>query len=166
MTSRLTYFPPTCLLCLSKLAVNDRYTFLINLNLKNLFTCVHMVSGSDNSQHTQCWCCCPWWVTCCCQWSSFFFSNSAEAIVPENKLKPLKPVAIKVETWFRYHFGLLRPKKYSQQKLNHFQNQPRNRLVSFTVNTANEKAKTLCLTLCKVQLTLRPFESYLVHSWT
>jgi hypothetical protein len=37
-----------------------------------------------------------------------FFSNSAET---ENELKPLKPGAIKVETRFRYHFGLLRPKK-------------------------------------------------------
>jgi hypothetical protein len=63
---------------------------------------------------------------------AFFFSNSAET---KNELKPLKPGAIKVETRFRYHFGLLQPKKYSQQKLNHFRNQPQNRPVSFTVNT-------------------------------
>jgi hypothetical protein len=49
-----------------------------------------------------------------------------KAIMPENKLKPLKPGAIKVETQFWYHFELLQPKKYSQQKLNHFQNWPQN----------------------------------------
>jgi hypothetical protein len=40
-----------------------------------------------------------------------FFSNFVEAIVPENELKPLKPVVIKVETRFWYHFGLLQPNK-------------------------------------------------------
>jgi len=42
--------------------------------------------------------------------------------------------AIKVETRFRYHFGLLRPKTHTSLFRNHFRNRLRKAAISSTVN--------------------------------
>jgi hypothetical protein len=49
MMRRPTYFRPTCLYWLPKPVANGKDTFLININSKNLFIVVHIVSGSGNS---------------------------------------------------------------------------------------------------------------------
>jgi hypothetical protein len=45
--------------------------------------------------------------------------------------------AIKVETRFRYHFGLLRPKTHTSLFRNHFRNRLRKAAISSTVNDPN-----------------------------
>ena len=59
------------------------------------------------------------------------------ALCAKPSFKPVILGAIKVETWFQYHFRQLQQNLHTPHFWNHFWNQPRNWLVSSTVNSPN-----------------------------